>query len=316
VGNKLTCAVRRLLAALCLAVSPACTGGSDPDPRATAMSGEPRLPRVHDDGPRLVVADAIAPNAVPAAPAGEVAPRAASPEPRRATVLLGHCAAPAIDCALGKAFAGETVPGSDRDAVEWLATGRGDFAVIGGQLSQRDLQYGLRGTRLGVELFALSVAPSSPLRSLSHQQVRQIFTGQLRAWSQLGLAGGDIVPVVPSEQAVAERAARALIPGDDFAASCRRVASERHVADQLLQDPDAIGIVRITDAPREAGQKLLQIDWCPPTLEAFGYGTYPFGLQITLVTRGAPAGCAQDFAAFTRSAEGRSLLGGTLLLQP
>ncbi len=322
-GNNLTSAVRGLLAAACCLAAPACTGGSDPDPRVVARSVEPpRAPKYPDDGPRLVVAECVHTADVPAAPIAEVLPPDAPPAPRRATMLVGHSAAPAIDAAVVKTFVasctdftGDTVGGSDRDAVEWLSTGRGAFAVIGGQLSQRDLQAGLQPTRLGVELFAVCVPPASPLRSLTHPQVRQILTGQVRTWAQLGVHGGDITVVVPSEPALAERAARALIPGDDFAASCHRAASDRHVADQLLQHPDAIGVVRVTETPSEAGQRLLQIDWCPPTLEAFGYGTYPYGIPVTLVTSGAPRGIAQGFVAFARSAEGRALLGRTLALQ-
>lgn len=321
--NELTSALGRLLAAACFVAAPACTGDSDPDPRAIARSVEPpRWPTQPDDRPRLVVAGSMHAADAPAAPIAEVLPRAAQPEPRRTAMLVGHGAAPAIDGAVVKAFAGtrddfpgETIAGTDRDAVEWMSVGRGAFAVIGGQLAPGDLQAGLQPTRLGVELFALCVPPASTLRSLTHQQVRQILTGQVQTWAQLGVRGGDIAVVVPSEPGLAERAARALIPGDDFATGCRRVASERHVVDQLLQSPDAIGIVRVTEMPPEAGQKLLQIDWCPPTLEAFGYGTYPFGIPVTLVTTGAPRGIAQDFVAFTRSEPGRALLGRTLALQ-
>lgn len=299
-------------------------GGVDPDPRAIDVGHAMPLADVEPIGPRLVVASLAMPAmTVPqAAPQAEMAPREAEPERPRAAIVVGHSAVHAIDPKLQAAFAQwrgtvETKPMlcSDRDAVETMQLGRADFAIIGGNVSARDNQAGLRGTRVGVELFALAVAPGSPLRSLTHQQVRQVFTGQVQRWSQLGLEGGAIVAVVPSDRAMSERAAKTLIPGDAFASVCLGVASEQHVADQILREPGAIGIVCVTGQPLVPGMRLLQIDWTTPSVDAFGYGTYPFGIPVTLVTSGQPAGVAADFLRFARG-EGRDLLARSLLPLP
>jgi ABC-type phosphate transport system substrate-binding protein len=299
-------------------------GGVDPDPRALDMARGMPLGEVEPAGPRLVVASLAMPAmTVPqAAPQAEMAPREAEPGRSRAAIVVGHTAVQAIDAKLQMAFAefsgcGDTKPMlcSDRDAVETMQLGRADFAIIGGNVSARDHQAGLRGTRIGVELFALAVAPQSPLRSLTHQQVRQVFTGQVQRWSQLGLEGGAIVTVVPSDRAMVERAAKTLIPGDAFASTCLGVASEQHVADQILREPGAIGIVCVTGRPLVPGMRLLQIDWTTPSADAFGYGTYPFGIAVTLVTSGQPTGIAADFLRFARG-DGRDLLAHSLLPLP
>ena len=64
--------------------------------------------------------------------------------------------------------------------------------------------------------------------------------------------------------------------------------------------------------PREQGLKLIQIDWTPPTPEAFGYGTYPYGVPLQLVTSGHPDRRALGFLDFAESQQGRSLLARTL----
>ncbi len=312
-----------MLAACVAAVVAGCTGGHTPDPVAIALTLQGGSAPVDGTSyePQVVVAS-LFPSMPGSAPIGETL-RVQQPERRQAAIVVGHDAQHTFDTRMSRAFTAvcDDVDGSptactDRDAVELMMLGRADFGVIGGRLSARDLQAGLRQQPLGVELFALSVAPDSPVRSLTHQQVRQIFTGQVTSWSQLGIAGGSIVAVVPSERALAARAAKTLIAGDRFAASCVGVASEKHVADQILQNPGAIGIVRVTGQPCESGQKLLQIDWSPPTVEAFGYGTYPFGVPMTLVTSGQPSGIAKDFLAFARSGEGRALMGRSVLVMP
>jgi phosphate transport system substrate-binding protein len=190
-----------------------------------------------------------------------------------------------------------------------------DFVVLGGSLSPRERHAGLRQTRLGLELFAIAVSPDFPLRSLSRSQVRQLLAGEVTEWGQLGYDLGPVTAVVPAERALAERAAKALIPGDDFAAAAVRVASEALVAEQVQRHRGAIGVVRVPSRPQESGLRLLPIDWTPPTPEAFGYGTYPFGVPVHLITSGQPDGAAQRFLQFAQSVEGRTMLSRTLLVQ-
>ncbi|MBL8755570.1 MAG: substrate-binding domain-containing protein [Planctomycetes bacterium] len=318
-GNNQPPAARGLIVLCCSSLLAACLGDGDPIPQAAQPAAqEPGGPYVAS-----VVQVAYLPAAAMPAPAVELRAAPTPAERRSAAIVVGRSAEHVVDQRFARTFTssrdgvdGVPVVATDRDAVELMQLGRADFAVIGGNLSARDQQSGLRGTRLGVELFALSVAPQSAVRSLTHTQVRQIFTGQVTTWAQLGMAGGAIVPLVPSAKGLAERAARVLIPGDPFAPTCLGVASERHVVDQLLREPGAIGIVCLNGEPRVDGQKLVAIDWSPPTIEAFQYATYPYGMPVTLVTSGPPSGIAADFLAFARSEAGRGLLARALLTMP
>jgi phosphate transport system substrate-binding protein len=296
-----------------------CTMGADPDPRGVAMPTAQASGRLAHDGPLLVVASPGALQQPASAPLAEPRAYDVSPPQHRLVVGVGQNVAHVVDKAMEEAFVGQRddlraafTSFVDRDVLDALLMGQADFGVIGGQLSVREQHAGLRQNELGLELFALAVAPDSPLRSLTPMQVRQIFTGQVTEWTQLGLTGGTIVPVVPADPALAQRAARVLMPGDDFAATVTRVASLRHVADQALRNPGAIGIVRITDQALDRGLKLLQIDWTAPSFDSFHYGTYPYALPLQLVSSGTPTGEALRFLEFSRSDAGRELLGRAL----
>ncbi|MCB9879473.1 MAG: substrate-binding domain-containing protein [Planctomycetes bacterium] len=260
----------------------------------------------------------------PAAPVGEFAGAERTELRReRVQIAVGENAAGSIDASLRDAFArfepslaGDYLEVTDRDAIELLMLGKVDLALVGGKLSPRDLDAGLRATTLGVELFALVVAPGNPVRSLTADQVRQVFTGRLRDWSELGLPPGPIVPVVPSQHALAERAQRALMPGDAFAPGCIHVASERHVVDQLLREPGAIGVVRLDGVSREQGQRVVQIDWVDPSLDNFANGNYPFGTPLQLIAADGKNARADALLAFARGDDGRRLLGRTLATRP
>jgi phosphate transport system substrate-binding protein len=299
----------------------ACDIGETPDPRLLAISNPPPVVAVQNSGIEPATGHLYGYASAPPAPMGEsaVATRSLKPRVEELVVAVGHNAQASFDKTMRSAYEGtltnqtvQHIQSSDREVIELLMTGRADFGLIGGSLSQREIQAGLRQTQVGVELFALSISPLSSVRSLSRSQVRQIFTGQVTDWQQLGFNSGAIVPVVPSDSEVAQRAERILMPGDAFASTCLRVSSERHVADQILQHAGAIGIVRITAGVREPGQKLIQIDWTPATPAAFGYGTYPFGIPLQLVTSGMPDRRANDFLSFAESELGRSLFARTL----
>lgn len=310
---------------MCAAVLAACSTDPDPDPgeawRRQSSQPQARL-AVVDDSPVAVSVALDGYFAAAPSPLVEVS-RQAVVERDRLVVALGRRAAACVDGATEQAFAGANpdLAGSflacpDRDAVEQVLVGRVDFALLGGSLSAREMHAGLRQTRIGVELFALAVAPDFPARSLTRAQVRQVLTGQVTDWQQLGYDRGPVVAVVPADRELADRAAEALILGDAFAAGAVRVASERHVADQILRNRGAIGVVRVTGHPLEAEQRLLQIDWITPSLETFTYGTYPFGMPVHVVTSGQPADTALRFLQFARSEGGASLFGRTLSLQP
>ncbi|MDO8348957.1 MAG: substrate-binding domain-containing protein [Planctomycetota bacterium] len=285
--------------------------------RNLMLRGELRA-ECEESGPAMVASLGMFP-----APAMEMAPsqeRQAQVERQPVILAVGRNAAHCVDSAMEQAFAaacpdlvGSFVACRDRDGIELMMTGRVDMALLGGSLSTREQHAGMRQTRLGVELFALAVAADFPTHSLTRSQVRQVFTGEITDWQQLGYDRGPVVAVVPADQELANRAAHALILGDNFTASAIRVASGRHVADQILRNRGAIGVVRVTGA-MEAGQKLLQIDWTPPTAEAFGYGTYPYGMPLHLVTSGQPNETALRFLEFAKSEDGRELLGRTLLV--
>lgn len=317
---------RAWMLAVCAAVAAACGAEPDTDPRVLSARFGPS-PTTAEVGWPAAPPPAVSTRGAPtgrAAPSAEpAAPRDVSPVIQPTAAVVGRNAAASIDPALRHAFA-EAAPetpvqyaaAGDREAVELLLVGRAEFGLIGGALSARETQAGLRMTTLGVELFAVAVPAASPVRSITRRQLRALFTGETVDWAPLGGGNVAVVPVVPHDQALANRAAATLIPGDAFAAGCVRADGPNAVAEQLRQHPGAIAVVRVGNGPLPADQKLLQIDWVPPTTEAFGYGTYPFGIPLQLVTSGAARGAAARFVEFARSAPGRELLRRTLVAVP
>ncbi|MEZ6036408.1 MAG: hypothetical protein R3F29_02930 [Planctomycetota bacterium] len=193
---------------------------------------------------------------------------------------------------------------SDRQVLSTMIGAGAELALLAGELTRNQVRSGLRQQTLGAELFLLQVAADAQPRSLGVAQVRRVFRGEVRDWRELGFAAGPIVPLVPGDAAVAERAARALLGGASFAACCVRDAGSL--------PRGGVRLVRLADAEPNNQLRLLRVDDVAPTPDAFFRGHYPLGLPLQLVTPGQPDGRAQQLLAFARSEEGRALLGGVL----
>lgn len=300
----------------------ACAAEPEPDPRevyrAALAAGRLR----HPESPLLLPESVDLPPATAPAPLAETA-RQAPPQRPRCSLAVATDARDAMGDLVERGFAAacpevdaEFVAVGAREALEGLMVGRADAVVFAGQLTPQDQHAGLRGVPFGTELWAVAMASDSPVHSLSRDLLRQVLTGELVDWRQLGFELGPIAVVAPAHQPTAARAARALVPGDRFASSSLRVGDLELVARQLRREPGAIAVVRVpAQGPGlGTGVRLLAIDRVPPTPAAFASGAYPYGVALQLVTTGPAAGAAQRWIGFASSPEGRELLGHALAL--
>lgn len=99
------------------------------------------------------------------------------------------------------------------------------------------------------------VHPSNPVRRLSWQELRELHTGRIRSWKELG--GPDLpVAVVTDAAASATRALvrQVVLGGAEYVAGARAVAAVAEVNDEVARLPGAIGALgrELVDLPRVA----------------------------------------------------------------
>lgn len=301
----------------------ACGEPASPEQIQAEVDRELALRRTIEPAPVPVVTELVPAEVIVAAPApaGETFERQASAPRRRVQVAVSRSAANVVGQDVQIEFE-RMFPDLDlivrvvgeRDAIDFVQIGEVAFAVHNGSLSARERHAGLRQEPLGVELFGLVVSERAAVAGLSLLQVRRILTGQISEWQQLGLDGGPIAVVVPGDRDVADRGTRLFLGGDTLAPGVIRATGEHGGRDHVLRNEQAIALVRLASGQDRSRTRVLPVDNTPAAAAAFGFGTYPFGARVQVVTTGKGSAESQAFLTFARSEIGQQLLARELTL--
>ena len=201
---------------------------------------------------------------------------------------------------------------SDRGAVEEVALGRAAAAVVVGEITDRDRSQGLCSLTLGYHLLALVVPAESPVRSLTSEQVRGILGGPISEWSEVAYLRGPIELLLGPEGPLMQHASTLLIPGDPFAKSAERLASERSVVEHVSRRAHALGVVDWRHVVGNPEVRAVAVNGVLPSERAVRIGSYAHGAPLQLVYPCYPGEGARALIEFVESPHGTELRKETL----
>jgi phosphate transport system substrate-binding protein len=161
---------------------------------------------------------------------------------------------------------------------------------------------------IGYDALGVWVNEQNPVRALTHQQLKDLFTGKISNWKQLG--GKDRPVLACTEHLLSERATleafrQLVLDGAPFGP----VHEMEDPADCLkLIAADPGGITPATTAYASAGLRPVSIDGVLPDPPHVRNSTYLLTRPLLLVSREAPTGPLREFIDFMVSPEGQSLV--------
>jgi len=202
-----------------------------------------------------------------------------------------------------------------RVLVSGMGTSAGIEAVgISGTADVGTSSRELRGTELELDLLEIPVAydgiavivhPSNPISDLSVAQVRDVFSGNITNWSELG---GDDLPIVivNRDEASGTRSAfaGAVMEDESFEVNSVVLPGTGQVREVIARTPEAIGYISVGFvAPRHVHTevKALSIDGIEPTDENIIEEVYPISRALHLLTNGLPTGAPLEYIDFVLS---------------
>jgi len=152
------------------------------------------------------------------------------------------------------------------------------------------------------------VHPSNPVAKLTIAQVRDIYTGRITNWNQLGGPNRAIVVISRDTSSGTYETFDGLVMNKEkMAANVEYVNANPQAQARVASTQGAIGYVGLAFLE---GVKALTIDGVAPTRQTIAKGTYPISRPLFLFTNGYPklGSLVHEFCTFYLTERGQEII--------
>jgi phosphate transport system substrate-binding protein len=174
-------------------------------------------------------------------------------------------------------------------------------------------------TPIAQDGIVMIVNPANTIQSISFDQIRQIYLGNITKWSQIPGADvsgtNDQIVVVGRDSASGTRVyfEQTVLPTNASPiASMNQLNSNGAVLQTVAQTPDAIGYVSIGFLNTTSVNALPIMEpngtTVTATVDNVKTRTYPISRDLYVITNGQPTGLAGDFIQFLLSSDGQKIV--------
>lgn len=154
---------------------------------------------------------------------------------------------------------------------------------------------------------AVIVHPTNPLSGLTKDQIKDIYTGKISKWSEVGGKKGKIVVVSrDSASGTFEAFNELALDKEKVRPESLLNASNNAVAMTVSRTPGAIGYIGLGYLSPKV--KSLKVNGVEPTKENVVNGSYVLARKLFMYTKGEPEGIIKQFVDFILSSDGQKLV--------
>jgi phosphate transport system substrate-binding protein len=215
--------------------------------------------------------------------------------------------------------------GGSGTGIASLISGTTDIAMCSREIKQKEIelakQKGIEPYEIEAALDGLAVVvhPKNPVDKLTIAQLADIFTGKISNWKELG--GQDSKIVILSREVNSgthvyfkEHVLRKGDPSgkEEFAPSALLLSSSQAIADEVANNPSAIGYYGMGYiSPKQKAVSIAQdekSEYVAPVIENVVNGKYPISRPLLLYTNGEPKELVKIFNDFVLSKEGQEIV--------
>ena len=164
-------------------------------------------------------------------------------------------------------------------------------------------------TAIAIDGIAIIVHPTNPVNALTKAQIKDIYTGKISNWSEVGGKNAKLVVVNRDTSSGTFEAFEALaLNKERVRPDALTTASNQAVAQTVAQTPNAIGYVGHGFLSSKV--KAVTVDRIECTKQTIQSEKYPLSRYLYVYTNGKPVGNVQKFIDFLLSAEGQKIVVG------
>jgi phosphate transport system substrate-binding protein len=191
--------------------------------------------------------------------------------------------------------------------IEAVSAGTADIGTSSRDLKPEEGKLGLVDFPIAYDGIAAIVSPENPVSALTMQQLRDVFSGKITNWRQLGGEDRPIELVNRDEASGTREAFQKLVMKDStFDPVATVLPGTGQVRDVVARAPGAIGYISLGFVkPRfsNVSVKALTIDGIVPSEKSVADKTYPIGRVLHFFTKGKPTGLTKEFVDFVLSSK-------------
>lgn len=192
--------------------------------------------------------------------------------------------------------------------IEAVLSGTSDIGSSSRDLKPEEEGRGLVDIPVAYDGIAVIVNPANPVSELSTAQLRDIYSGIITNWSQVGGADRKIDLVNRDEASGTREAFKKIVMTDDakFDMSAVVLPGTGQVRDVVARSEGAIGYISVGFVdPRfsKTRVKALTIDGVVPSEQTVATQEYPIARTLHFFTNGEPDGLAKRYIDYVLSDE-------------
>lgn len=229
-------------------------------------------------------------------------------------ILKEGGAAAAFEKKSGKKFGSIDIPGSGK-GVQALIDGKADIAGASRPLKPEEKKAGLSATTIGYDAVAVFVHKSNPVKNLSKEQLKGIFTGKTKNWKEVGGKNAPIVPnteIIAGKRATIEIFQEKVMDGAQYGKFKEIDLPRDQIVDLTKQENGicsvSMGLLASLSDAEKGKVKAIGVDGNDPSDKNIQSGAYIISRPLLLVTKGLAKGDVKEFISFILSAEGQAIV--------
>lgn len=169
-------------------------------------------------------------------------------------------------------------------------------------------KYGSIGisTYIARDAICILVNKSNPINNLTLLQLKEIFTGKITNWKEIGGNDTPIEPVRRNDNSgTATHFKIRVLEEDSFGQSVSAKSSVENLIEEIEENKNAIGFSGLVHSTTS---KVLSVGGIYPTKETIKSGTYPLGRYLHLYTISTPTGVVKEFIDWILNSAGQKII--------
>lgn len=194
----------------------------------------------------------------------------------------------------------EVQAGGSNVGIQSVLTGAVEIGMSSRDLTEEEKSKGLVEHTIAYDCIVAIVNKNNRIENLTLEQLKGIYTGEIKNWKEVGGSDSEIIVVNRDEASGTRDAFKHLVLGDaEFVDTAIIQPGSGQVKSFVASTPQAIGYISLGVV--DSSVKSLKIDGVEPTIENIRNGKYGIKRKLYLITKGEPEGLAKKFIDYVLS---------------